>query len=171
MLFRCTQKVRITLGLSDRELARVEEVGPPDVMEWYVNLLTYQRRKCLLFTNATTLFSFFVPGVQKSDLHDFGGLFRFHLTLNLGAGGFSPQQISRLLDGGPDRFAKARDRAVLGSMVDYAKMTGFQVEDHGFEAVDFVHLNQSLNDTPMSVIGMRHATAVLKELVCATASA
>jgi len=35
---------------------------------WYANLLMIDRRKCILFTNEKTLYSFMIPKVKKENL-------------------------------------------------------------------------------------------------------
>lgn len=56
----CTQKLLKELNvlpLSDPgEVSSSEGLG-----NWYANLLRIERRKCLLFTNEKTLYSFLVP--------------------------------------------------------------------------------------------------------------
>lgn len=171
MIFRCTQKVRDALGLSKGELLNSTDHAE-DLAEWYCNLLRIDRRKLLLFTQASTLYSFLVPGIRQPDLENFGDLFRSHLARNLERQGFSADQAEFLLNSGPDHFAKAHDRSVLGSMNDHARMCKLHVEYYGgFERIDFVDLNRRLNSTPMSRIGMRHASMALREILEAAGSA
>lgn len=62
MIVRCTAKARTLLGV--RELAEVE----PSDDDWYLNLLWFDRRKCLLLAHVGTLFPVFVADVRKADL-------------------------------------------------------------------------------------------------------
>lgn len=62
MILRCTAKARAML--SARDLVNSE----PDNDDWYVNLLWFARRKCLLFTHAGTVFPVFVADVRKADV-------------------------------------------------------------------------------------------------------
>jgi hypothetical protein len=56
---------------------------------WHSNLLHVERRKCVLFTNDKTLFSFFVPGLKKPEFNHFDELFRQYLFKSLLNEGFS----------------------------------------------------------------------------------
>lgn len=62
VIVRCTAKARTLLGV--RELAEVE----PSDDDWYLNLLWFDRRKCLLLAHVGTLFPVFVADVRKADL-------------------------------------------------------------------------------------------------------
>ena len=64
MVVRCTAKALKLLGAKQSSLAQIE----PGDDDWYVNLLWFERRKCLLLTHAGTVFSVFVPDVRKADL-------------------------------------------------------------------------------------------------------
>jgi uncharacterized protein DUF6933 len=52
MLLRCATKMLALLGV--RPAALVE--AAPTCVDWYLNLLWIERRKCLLLTHAGTLF-------------------------------------------------------------------------------------------------------------------
>ncbi len=60
MVIRCTAKVLKLLGRRPGSLAELE----PDDDDWYLNLLWFDRRKCLLLMHAGTAFSVFVPDVR-----------------------------------------------------------------------------------------------------------
>ena len=53
MVVRCTAKMLKLLGLRPSALPEIE----PGVDDWYVNLLWFERRKCLLLSHASTSFS------------------------------------------------------------------------------------------------------------------
>ncbi len=60
----CTQKLLKELGKRGAGVPQPEPqrglLGP-----WHANLIRIERRKCILFTNDLTLYSFLVPGVKK----------------------------------------------------------------------------------------------------------
>jgi hypothetical protein len=68
MLLRCTTKMLALLGV--RPAALIETAPTDD--DWYLNLLWIERRKCLLFTHAGTLFPIFLADVRKVDLLPIG---------------------------------------------------------------------------------------------------
>ena len=117
--FRCTEKLRKELGIT------LHDGMAPDVLplgDWYCTLFFVDRRKCLLFTSSTTLFSVLVPGVRRADLANLGGLFRSEARRALSDAGCPPEAIAEWLVGPPDEIGKTVDRRVLGSMNDYLSM-------------------------------------------------
>ena len=62
MVLRCTAKALDLLGVRRMSLVEV----PPSDDDWYLNLLWFDRRKCLLLTHAGTVFSIFIPDVRKA---------------------------------------------------------------------------------------------------------
>ena len=74
-LIRCTQKLFKELKVKPtEELPKFGHIGG-----WHANLLRIDRRKCVLFTNDQTLYSFFVPGLKKSEFVHFDEVFRQNL--------------------------------------------------------------------------------------------
>jgi hypothetical protein len=80
IVLRCAEKLTRLLGL--RRAGLTEPAAGP-YSEWYANLLWLDRRKCVLFTHAETLFSFLVPDVLKADLANVGEFFMNHLEFEL----------------------------------------------------------------------------------------
>ena len=64
MVIRCAAKALKLLGLRPSSLAEIE----PEDDDGYLNVLWFDRRKCLLLTQPATTFSVFVPDVRKADL-------------------------------------------------------------------------------------------------------
>ncbi len=67
MLVRCTAKALSLVGRAEFSVGPVD-----DSNEWYLNLLWFEGRKCLLLVHAATLYSTFVRDVRKADLQPFG---------------------------------------------------------------------------------------------------
>jgi Domain of unknown function (DUF6933) len=61
VIVRCTAKARSLLSAWEPA-----DVPPAD--DWYLNLLWFNRRKCLLLAHAGTLFPVFVADVRKVEL-------------------------------------------------------------------------------------------------------
>lgn len=166
MIFSCTKKVQKILALTRRDLLVMSGDRTSDLAEWYCNLVFLDRRKCLIFTHAVTLYSFVVAGVRKADLAEFGQLFRACLSATLEADGFPRGAYGALVPGGPDVFASASKRGVIGSMADHANTCRVWVaQAGGLHRVNIQKLSLSLNEAPMSYIGMRHASEALKVML------
>jgi hypothetical protein len=131
MIFRVTKKVQALLGASPRVLRGQGEVVGVSDHEWYCSLYVADRRKCLLFTHARTLFSFIVPGVRKADLGDFGQLFRHYAWEALGRERVTAAAYAYLLPGESDQLAATANRSILGSMNDFGRMFRYRVEEAG----------------------------------------
>ena len=104
--------------------------GYPAILEWYCNVVVMRRRQLFLFTHAPSLFSLWTQAAGVN-LDGFGATFRRGAIEALNSYGFSNGDAARIIDDGPDVFAKAVDRRVVGSMVDYAKMLRHAVEYEG----------------------------------------
>ncbi len=146
LVFRCTKKARKVLGLTDRDL--FEDDGD-DLTQWFVDVATFEHRRCMLFTHKVSLYSFWVPGVRKADRERFGDLFGQHLLRTLAADGFDGRAFGRLFREG-HRFARTNDRSVLGSMNDFIWSSRWHVQRDGIAQIG--QLNAQLNRTPMGAI-------------------
>ncbi|EOK5742736.1 hypothetical protein ACM6WG_004276, partial [Vibrio vulnificus] len=72
---RCTKKVQDALGLKPADLTEVQDENFT-IGNWYVNLFTADRRKCLVFMEEKTLMSFVLVGYRKEHAKDIGKIFK-----------------------------------------------------------------------------------------------
>ncbi|MFQ5569157.1 MAG: hypothetical protein ACE5G0_05755 [Rhodothermales bacterium] len=169
-VLRCTQRVLDDLGMKAGELTEPGAVEGV-LKEWYVNLLRIERRKCLLFAEATTLYVFLVPGVVKKDLENLPALFTQQLRVNLRRDGTPETVVARVAGVEPFHLTKTRDRRVLGSMTDLthhyryhiASVGGLTASVGGLAHVDIQELNRRMNRTPMSMLGMAYSIDAVRE--------
>ncbi len=130
--------------------------GPPSLKEWYCNCLVLRRRPFFLVTHAQTLFSFWMPVAGHANQPAFSEAMRKHARQALAEVGVDESMAAKVLDSGPDLFARTSDRGVLGSMVDFAHMSKAVVADRGGLAHDSLHqMNRLMNRSPMSKLGMQ----------------
>lgn len=151
MLVCCTSKLIKEIGLAKNDLA--DNVSREDTLgEWYANLFFFQRKKCLIFTNARTLFTFLSFGVNRTQIKNLGELFREGLGKALLDEGFDGALIRCLIDECRDiQFGKANNKSVLGAMNDHVRSTKWKVWcDGGLEKYDYTRLIKKLNRTPFS---------------------
>jgi hypothetical protein len=154
----CTTKIRKLLKIADHNLHKFSEHHGDTLREWYCNLFYLSRHKCLLFTQANTLFSILVPGIGVDEIRNIGEIFRMKAPEVFAAEEITAQQILRLIDSGPDLYARAENRSVLGSMNDHIRTCKFYLEyNGGYDNLNFTELNRELNLTPMKYIGMESA--------------
>ncbi|MCK5644511.1 MAG: hypothetical protein KAJ19_27180 [Gammaproteobacteria bacterium] len=161
-VIRCTAKMLKELGIQKAELAFVEDDG--FLGSWFANLLKIDRRKCILFTNSETLYSFLVPGILKLDLLGIEQLFCEYLVRYLKSEGVEaklPDIESDLL---PVVIAKTNSKSVLGSMNDIS----FQFETYiqaegGLSSCKIREIHRKVNRCPMSPIRYSYPIECLKE--------
>jgi hypothetical protein len=165
-IIHCTQKLLKELDVplieSDKIPSHTEGLG-----NWYANLLRIDRRKCLLFTNEKTLYSFLIPKVLKNDLENIEEKFLISLSHNLQYEGFELDVINRVMQEYKEiGFAKTASMKVLGAM----NQLKFEYEvlvlgKEGFENVKILKVNRDLNRTIMKGIKFLHPIDVLKKLL------
>ncbi|MBU1533963.1 hypothetical protein KKF84_01515, partial [Myxococcota bacterium] len=119
-IIQCTAKLRKEMGVVDSALyeGNVNEgvLGP-----WHANLISIDRRKCVLFANDKTLFNFLVPDVRRPQIRDLGQLFLQFLFPVLSQEGFTETECEKIASEYNEvQFAKSSSRAVLGSMNELA---------------------------------------------------
>jgi hypothetical protein len=144
MLLRCTTKMLALLGV--RPAALVEAAPTDD--DWYLNLLWIERRKCLLFTHAGTLFPIFVADVRKADLLPIGPYTVRLIEEHVRSEGLAPDELGSLH---PDdvQLAKTASRSVLGVMNDAAFLARYRIAAMGgIDRAEIDILNRFLRRTP-----------------------
>jgi hypothetical protein len=161
VLFRLTKKAAAKLRLE----VVANESHHASMIEWYCNLVVVQRRHFFLFTQATTLFSFWIPaaGIKGAE---FGRAFREGARDVLAGSGIHERDVEKMVDHVPDVYGKAADRGVIGSMVDFAKMVEYVADDRGgLDHLSLHEMNHIANDCPMSKIGMEQPLSLLQEIL------
>ena len=162
-LIRCTQKLLKELRVKPTESE--PEFGT--IGDWHANLLRFEGRKCVLFTNSTTLYSIIIPGLKRPNLDRLDEIFRQSLFKRLRIEGFSQFQIEKILEEYQTlHYAKTNNRSVLGSMNDLTFQIEAAIESSGgLCCMDIDTLNDELNRIPMSAIDYKHAIEALKEIM------
>jgi hypothetical protein len=110
---RCTRKLL--------DVIRAERLATPqpDGEDWYAKPLVLDRRKCLLLTHASTLFTVFEPDVRAATLRATHDLVVQLAERELLHEALSPNVFGELR-AAPLLHAKTADRSVLGCMNDIA---------------------------------------------------
>ena len=164
-IIRCTKRLLTELRTKPSEVATPSRAR--DLGCWHANLLRIDRRKCALFTQDTTLYSFFVPGLKKPEFENFRELFEQNLFKNLRLENLSQNQIEFVLNQHREIvISKTNNRSVLGSMNDLAYQLKFKIAAMGgLVNVDFYRLNHDLNRIPMSALKEIYSIYELRKLL------
>lgn len=166
LLIRCTKKLSNDFDLKQEKDIQINRTESP-LCEWYANLLRIDRRKCILFTNAKTLYTFLVPGVTKKESSDFGSFFTNNLRINLLAIDLPNLVIEKLVEEFQElRILPTNNRSILGSMNDY----GFHCEFHihrqgGLKSTDIIELNKKISKMPMSALKYSNGIKEIRNVV------
>lgn len=120
IILRGTQKFLSFSGIRPQDVADGGQGSTPPP-EWYVNLLYLDRKKHLLFTHRSALFTFIVMAVLKKDTGNLLELFRKGLSRAMFYTHCPSDMMQKVLQGCEGVLvAKTRDRSVLSSMNDMA---------------------------------------------------
>ncbi len=147
---KCTVKLLNEL----RTKPALAPTQPPGLSDWHANLLRVDRKKCVLFTNDQTLYSFLIHLKKKPLPADFGELFRLGLLKSLVSEGINDPYVGHMLGCQETiMITKTSSRSVLGSMNDLA----FQIKCildtmGGLTDADLSEIGRELNRIPMSAI-------------------
>jgi len=152
-IIHCTRKL---LKALDVPLVEPDKIPSPTegLGNWYANLLRIDRRKCIIFTNEKTLYTFLIPKVLKVNLKNIVDEFLIHLSYNLQNEGFGLEVINRVMHEYQEiGYAKTVSKSVLGSMNDLAyQYEAHIIGDGGFDNIKIIQLNQKINRTPMGAL-------------------
>jgi hypothetical protein len=165
-IIHCTRKLikelDVPLVEPDKIPLHTEGIG-----NWYANLLRIDRRKCLLFTNEKSLFTFLIPKALKANLKNIEDEFLIHLNYNLQNEGFGLDVINKIMQEYQEiGFAKTMSKSVLGSMNDLTYHYEFQImREGGIVNIRILHLNKEINRTPMGTLKYKYPIEALKNLL------
>ena len=162
-IVRCTKKL-----LKELKARPTDETDYSDPLgSWHANLLWIDHKKCVLFANDATLYSFLVPGLKKPDFQDIRHVFGQWLFKNLLWEGFSQVQIETILDEHREiSISKSNSRSVLGSMNELTFQLKWEIASSGgLRNTDLAALNHYLNRIPMGAIPEVFSIKELKALL------
>ena len=144
-LIRCTEKLRREMGLTAVDLAGEGDATP--LGDWYANLFSEERKKCVLFAAERSLLTVVAIDVTRAQLRGLRELLREGLFNVLLDEGFSAAQANPLLaDAGEARYGVGQDRSMtstVGELVGEARDRIYRLG--GVEGVDLRELHHDLN--------------------------
>jgi len=165
-IIRCTLKLLKELDI--RESTIYDFIQPDNFIgSWYANIIRTDGRKCLLFVNDKTLFTFMIPAIKKAHLVKFRKTFIDNLRLNLSFLGVHEKAINKICDIGDEIIiSKTISKSVLGSMNDYARLYKSKIKSVNGELIDdIVKINLEMNTTPMGALGYSNGGRALLSLL------
>ncbi|MEK6583118.1 MAG: hypothetical protein AABY50_02160 [Nitrospirota bacterium] len=163
-LIHCTKKLQKEMGLSSSGLTN-EEPENSFLGSWHANLISIDRRKCVLFANDKTLFNFLIPDVTRAQLREMDKLFLLFLSCVLSDEGFEQKVKDKILEEYREiGYANTNNRNVLGSMNDLAYHYKYHILDEGgLYSAAVPDIIRRLNRMPMSAIGYKYSIDAIRQ--------
>ncbi len=135
MIVRCTTKARVLL-----DVQQLDNPEPSD-NDWYLNLLWFDRRKCLLLAHVGTLFPVFVADLRKADLTPLDQWLANVVRRELNAENLPDSVLGELVP--PVVVAKTASRQMLGHMNEMVWSVECAIADaSGLARCDIAELNR-----------------------------
>lgn len=157
MIIQATQKLQDFLGIKVVNLS--DESGHMEA--WHGNLFNIGRKKCLLLTHNTSLYSLFLYGITKKDIPYLPKRLKATLGELLRSDRFTLSQIVRMTESFNEiHYAKTSDRKVMGSMNDMMQMLNYYDMSE-----DEFSLASRINRTPYKVGGYIYPKEALRGLL------
>ncbi|MGR5157847.1 DUF6933 domain-containing protein [Vibrio owensii] len=162
---RCTKKAQDAFGLKPADLAEPRDENFT-IGNWYVNLFTADRRKCLVFMEEKTLMSFVLVGYRKEHAKDIGKIFKNGVLQLLELEAF-PVEIIEAYEKAPEEvlFTKTASKKLLGNMNDV--LSGYEhfiYTDGGLDNCDFTNATLRINRTPQRTLEWTFPIKALNKL-------
>jgi len=165
-IIHCTRKLLKEL---EAPLVEPDKITQPTegLGNWYANLLRIDKRKCLLFTNEKSLYTFLIPKILKANLKSIEQEFLINLSYNLQYEGIELDVINRVMQECHEiGFAKTSNRQVLGSMHQLAFEYEVLVEQkEGLKNIRILELNKHINRTILGALKYKYPIEALKDLL------
>ena len=137
--------------------------------QWNAHLFYLGGKKCILFLNKETIYSFVLFGVLKKDVSNIHALFVQGLVTQLYADKILLQKHERLvIDHYKDlRFLPTNnDRSVIGSINDCIARITFSVDSNKSSIEDAkAYVAHQVNYTPMGAVGYSYPSDLMKEKI------
>lgn len=162
LTLQCTHKLLKELK---SDISPVKDTDP--ITLWHANLITLDRRKCALFTNDKTRYTFQVPGLKKPDFKILGEIFLENLFRCMLNDGIPQEGVEKVLNACSSYcFTKTSSKSVLGTMNDVANIVKWTVaDDGGLMNTDISELMMKMNRMPMKPIDYGYSVDAFRELL------
>lgn len=96
---------------------------------WYAHLFYLNRKKCLLFVNALTMYPVLAADLSRKEIHYFNAMLGESLKPQLYDEGVSEDVISKFLEHlYKPEISKSKNRSIIGTAVDYERLIRAHLE-------------------------------------------
>jgi len=161
LIFSCTNKVIKRLEPLKQVVIDKQE---KQLINWYVDQITFERKKHFLFTNSKTLFSFIIYFGTKKEILNFQSIFaNKYKEQIIRLFGFNQSFIDsineelRIL-----KFCKTNNRSILGSMNDFKLNASSRIKQEILNNETLNSINFYLNQMPMGSLKYKNPFEIHK---------
>lgn len=162
---RCTSK--LLAAIDDSPLEDSTRSTPLPLGDWYGNIFTIDRRKCIIFINESTLFVCLTIGDTKSDYRHIAPFFVDVLAQTLRNEGFTEGEVALVLSlHGELAVGRTQNRSTIASLNNRVIDTKHIIQyDGGLANCDAATVTHLLNETPMRPIGYSNGLEEMKSFL------
>lgn len=159
MRIHVTKKMAEKLTKAGHTISQGPEPDTSILGEWHANIMTIQRRQCVLFVHDQTRFSLTLTGVTQKELKGLTHWFKDMLANTLFKHGFPDALIGRATDHvGELSFDTQCSRSVQGTL----RTTAIDLESHTWDGTHIMDLgpyslSASLCERPIRIKGMKES--------------
>ena len=172
-----TQKLYKKFSLDEQGQLKPDKAGPTapnravdinPLRHWHANIMTIQRRNCVLLVHDQTRFTVFIPCLTKTNFGAFQHEFELAFMNTILKCGANEQQMnmahSLLEKIQIDTDCNRSVQGTLNQMVQYAKHMVFY-DDIDITQITGHRLGAHLADTPCTVKGRKHTVWPIREML------
>lgn len=161
---RCTKKAQDALGLKSVDLSKPSDENVT-LGNWYVNVFTQNRRKCLLVMEEKTLITFVLVGLRKEHINGICKIFKNGVVKFLQLEGFPAKTISAFESASEQViFTKTASKTLLSSMNDLMSLYNHFIDsDGGIKNCDLTEITMRVNRRPQRTLHWKFSIDALHE--------
>lgn len=125
----------------------------PEIYQWHANIVTVNRRKCLILMNNRTGLNLTLFGLRKQQFEHLDSVIKGSLKQLLVMLEVDTKIINQMLQEAEEIvYTKTKSRQVLGMMNDLKFSIEAYVEGMSYEDIDAVEINQQNNSIPYQAL-------------------
>ncbi|KHE69717.1 hypothetical protein [Halobacillus sp. BBL2006] len=130
-----------------KPLADVEDYqNVPEIYQWHANIITINRRKCLVLMNNHTCLNLTLLGLRKQQFENLDDVIKGSLNQLLQLLDIEESVINKMLEAADQIvYTKTKSRQILGMMNEIKFEIESKTEGLSYEEIDAVKLNKGNN--------------------------
>ncbi|ARI75902.1 hypothetical protein HM131_03250 [Halobacillus mangrovi] len=137
-----------------KPIADVEDYQDvPEIYQWHANIITINRRKCLVLMNNQTGLNLTLFGLRKQQFKNLDDVIKGSLNQLFQVLEVEQSVRDQMLEAADEIvYTKTKSRRLLGMMNDLKLMIESHTKGREYEDIDAVHVNKENNNNPYSAL-------------------